>query len=81
MRDQFTLHKKSIKLCKTKKYKSGARGDAKQPPKFVLPKALDKDVFTKEVTRLEAEVKKRKDMEAKKKKDFTIGDIMNNQNN
>lgn len=53
VKDQFLLHKKSIKLCKTKKYKSGARGDAKKPPKFVLPKALDKDTFSKERTRLE----------------------------
>ena len=41
---------------------------------------MDKDTFTTEMTRLEAEVKKRKDMEAQKKKDFTIGDIVGNQN-
>ena len=44
-----------------------------------MPKALDKETFTKEMTRLEAEVKKRKDLDAQKKQDFTIGDIVGNQ--
>ena len=55
IRTQFTIHKQSIKLSKTKKYKNPLN-NSQSVRKFILPKEHDKDYFAQSKKKFEKEM-------------------------
>ena len=72
-RSKFVFHKKSIKLCKKKKYKNPFN-DGQSVQRFVLPKEMEVKYFKTAMKKLKDDAKK--EQMKHQKKDVSLNDIM-----
>ena len=60
VRFQFQLHKKSIKICKSNKYKHSTGNGSQKVPRFTLPKEYHRHYFQEAKRELEERIKEMK---------------------
>jgi hypothetical protein len=69
IKDEYIIHKKTIKIDKKKKYKNFKGTGSENVPDFILPKEFDINVFKKVKNSL---LEKKKEEEKKSKPEVSI---------